>query len=339
MAVMGKPGDVVAVVVSVGLIGSAGWRVVTAGSGPAAEASEVASIETSDAVLESAAKLIREGKTEQAATVLRAAVREHPDEQAFRVSLARALVLLDDSAEGYRQYEAALAIGPRPAELEFQAGTVASMAGLPERAIEHYSAARSAEPGHPDYPLYLGQVKLATGELDEARASLLAAALLDEERAVVWGTLAEIALRKNEATLAVQHAARARELEPRVTAWRLIEARALKRAGDAERALAVLDGVEPADAGSASVLRLASECLGLLGEPAEAARRYTEVASVRTGEGVAALALEASTWNERAGDVTAAIEMADRAVLLAAQADEAEVGERAAKRAERLRGG
>ncbi|MEN0021282.1 MAG: hypothetical protein AAF747_10400, partial [Planctomycetota bacterium] len=122
-----------------------------------------------------------------------------------------------------------------------------------------------------------------------------------------------------------------------VTAWRLIEARALKRAGDTERALAVLDGVEPADAGSASVLRLASECLGLLGEPAEAARRYTEVASVRTGEGVAALALEASTWHERAGDVAAAIELADRAVLLAAQADEAEIGERAAKRAERLR--
>ncbi|MCL4742506.1 MAG: tetratricopeptide repeat protein [Phycisphaerales bacterium] len=279
-----------------------------------AEGDRPASARTVEAVLRAAADYMQAGERAKAEAVLSAAVREHPANPDLRLAFGEVLVALGRPGEAYREYEAALASGADGAATHFAAGTVASMAGLPERAVEHFSAAQAADPTRADYPLYLAQVQLRQGDVQRAKVNLLLAARLDEGRAVVWGTLAEVALRENKPDLALQHVARAREIEPRVTAWRVVEARALNRLGEPERALLALRGIEGADARSLPVLRLMGECYGLLGTPADAAREFALASDARPGD--AELAFEAATWLERAQDAESAMRYAVRAAEL-----------------------
>ncbi len=269
---------------------------------------------TVQAVLRAAADYMQAGERAKAEAVLSAAVREHPANADLRLAFGEVLVALGRPGEAYREYEAAIASGADGAATHFAAGTVASMAGLPDRAVEHFAAAQAADPTRADYPLYLAQVQLRQGDVQRAKVNLLLAARLDEGRAVVWGTLAEVALRENKADLALQHVARAREIEPRVTAWRVVEARALNRLGEPERALLALRGVEGADTRSLPVLRLMGECCGLLGKPGDAAREFAQASDASPGD--AELAFEAATWMERAEDVAGALAFARRAAEL-----------------------
>ena len=279
-----------------------------------AEGERPASVRTVEAVLRAAADYMQAGARATAAAVLSAAAREHPSNPDLRLAYGEVLVALGRAEEAYREYEAALACGAEGAATHFAAGTVASMAGLPDRAVEHFAAAQAADPTKADYPLYLAQVQLRQGDVQRAKVNLLLAARLDEGRAVAWGTLAEVALRENKPDLALQHVARAREIEPRVTAWRVVEARALNRLGDPERALLALRGVEGADARSLPVLRLMGECYGLLGRPADAAREFAQASDARPGD--AEMAFEAAVWLERAQDAKSAVRYANRAAEL-----------------------
>ncbi|MCW5776821.1 MAG: tetratricopeptide repeat protein [Phycisphaeraceae bacterium] len=290
-----------------------------------AEGDRHAPARTVEAVLRAAADYMQAGERAKAEAVLSAAVREHPANPDLRLAFGEVLVALGRPGEAYREYEAALACGADGAAVHFAAGTVASMAGLPDRAVEHFAAAQAADPTKADYPLYLAQVQLRQGDVQRAKVNLLLAARLDEGRAVVWGTLAEVALRENKADLALQHVARAREIEPRVTAWRVVEARALNRLGEPERALLALRGVEGADARSLPVLRLMGECYGLLGRPGDAAREIAQASDASPGD--AELAFEAATWMERAGSPDEALRLARRA-MEAGHAGAAEIAAR-----------
>ncbi|MEM7756296.1 MAG: hypothetical protein AAF297_11735, partial [Planctomycetota bacterium] len=105
------------------------------------------------------------------------------------------------------------------------------------------------------------------------------------------------------AEIARDMARRARELEPTVTAWRVIEARASNRLGDADTALILLGGVGPESATNDGVLRTKGEAFGLLGRPGDAARMYAE----------AGRPYDAAVWFERAGEIESAITAARRA--------------------------
>lgn len=270
--------------------------------------------EATEAILVSVQQHVRAGDHGQAAAILEEAVRSYADQQELRIALAETYVALNRSGDAYEQFIAALTIGPRDASIEFAAGTMARMNNRFDLALEHYSAAQNAEKSNPTYPLYLAQMQRKLDLTEDAKVSLLRVVALQPENAIAWGTLADIALAENKIDLALQHVARARELEPRVGAWRLIEARALKRQGKPEQALLVLDGLSDLDRQQLHNVRLIAECNAMLGKRQEAVACVVDASRARPGD--ADLALEAAIWLYNAGDKDAARTFATRAYTL-----------------------
>lgn len=301
---------------AVALVGAASVLIVLAvrqkAGGPARANGSTGSraAESIRAALDSAGVYQTQNDLPKAESVLWAAVQQWPTDQELRLALGEVLVARGEHAAAYEQYEKALAIGPRDATIEFSAGTLASMAGMPERAVEHYAMAQTADPTEPQIPLYLGQVQLRLGQVEEAKASLLRAANLDPDSAVAWGTLADVQLRENNVSLALQLIAKARALQPTVPTWRLIEARALKRDNQPERAVGTLLGVPPGERRDPAYLRLLAECYGMLERPGDAAAQYREASDALPSD--AELAYEAARWLDLAGDRSAALGYAQR---------------------------
>jgi predicted Zn-dependent protease len=266
------------------------------------------------AALDSARVYSKRVEWKKAESVLRELTKQYPMEQEVRVALAESLVAQKRPKDAFEQYEKALAIGPRDAQLEFAAGVAASSGGLPERALEHFSMAQAGDPLVSAYPLHLAMVQRKLGQTDASKASLLRAANLDPDNAFAWGTLADIALAENNVGLALQHAAKARTLQPESKEWRLIEARALKRKGEPEKALMVLLPMDVSQRREPMVARQMAECYGLLGKTLEAAGVLAEAANAAGTD--AKLAYDAAVAFERAGEKTHALEWAKRAAML-----------------------
>lgn len=282
--------------------------------GAGAEAAKIADPARFQVITKAAAEHEREQRFEAAEAVLRGGVDEYVEDQQLRVALAEYLVRRGRFAEAYGQYVAALTIGPRDPALEFKAGMMASVTGEHERAAEHFGAAQRGDPTEPTYPLYLASAQLKLGQLDDARANLVRATVLDESNATAWGTLAELELRTNEPTLAVQHARKARSGDPKEPAWKLLEARALKRTGEPEQALMLLGTLDEKVRDQVEYLRTIGECLAMLDRREDAADRYSVAADRHPEDAV--LAYEAAVWAERVGRIDRARELAGRAAKL-----------------------
>ncbi len=272
------------------------------------------SFKTAEDVLSAAQHATMERDLPRAEAILFRGIEQYPTDQDLRVKYAETLVGLKKIPEAYEEYVAALAIGPRTHELEFAAGTMASMSGQPARAVEHFNAARTAQPNNPVYALYLAQVQRKQGDLDAAKANLLMVTTMRPDDATAWGTLADIALQENNLDLCLQHIEKARELQPASREWRLIAARAHKRKGDAERALIVLNGMDPAAKHEPVTVRLIAECYAMLERPADAGRVLAEASDATPGN--ADLAYEAATWYARAEETEKALTYARRAISL-----------------------
>jgi len=285
-----------------------GWR--APGPPPTAQPAEDRLL----AILKSARAYALQGEPGKAEAIYREALAQFPSTQALYLGYADFLMAEHRVGEGYAQYEKALAVGPRSAEVEFQAGVSAGLASRPDRAVEHFAAAQALEPGSAEVALRLGQAQMKVGEDDAARATLVRALKLDEDRAIAWGMLAEISLRQNNAAMALQHVEKARRLEPASLAWRLIEARAHRRGNDPRRALEVLAGIDEGDRLNEAVVRVMAECYGMLSRPADAAALYARASDASPG--TPGLAMEAASWFERAGDAEAARRYAARAADL-----------------------
>ncbi|VAX42668.1 hypothetical protein MNBD_PLANCTO03-331, partial [hydrothermal vent metagenome] len=204
--------------------------------------------------------------------------------------------------------------------------TLASQLGRLDRAEEHFATAQATDTADARFPLYLAQVQVRQGRIPEARKNLLLATRLDETLAVAWGTLAELSFRGNEPNVAIQLVARARQLEPRVAAWRVIEARAKNRIGKPAEALVALGGISEAERRQLPILRLIGQCYGMMGKPAEAMHEF-EAALVHDPDN-SDLLFETALWCERAGEPGKALGYARRAGDLGNEAG--------AKMAERL---
>lgn len=308
-------GLVVVVLVAAGFAFRAAWTGASSGGTQGtANASKSATPAAVQAIIESAQAYVRRGEVQTAETVLAAAVGQYVECQELHVAYADVLLAQRKTVEAYAEYERALAIGPRGAELEFTSGNAASMAGKSERALEHFWAAQTADPANARYPLYLAEIQLKLNQTDAAKASLLRAANLDPNQAVAWGTMAEVALRENKLEISLQHIARARKLEPEVVAWRVIEARALARKGEPQKALDLLIGLNDADRFQDPVLKLIAECCGMLRKPGDAAAVYAKASDAAPGD--AALAVATAEWFQKAGDKEQALAFAKRAAHL-----------------------
>ncbi len=267
-----------------------------------------------DAILNAVLPLRNAQEWGKCEAILQEGIRQYPEEQVLYLQLAEIYGIQSRSAESYAMFVKALAIGPREAEIELAAGTVANAAGKLDRAVEHYQAAQAARKNDWQPSLFLAQVQMKQGEFEAAKKNLLLAAGAKPDLAVAWGSLAEVLLRQNAVGPALQNIAKARELEPENLSWRLIEARALKRDGKPEAALQLLIGLDDAVKLEQGVLPIMGECFGLLKRPADAAAQYARVSDRFADK--AEIALEAARWYERAGDNANAITYAKRAEYL-----------------------
>ncbi len=250
----------------------------------------------------------------KAEAVLRAAVEEHVEDQALRLAYAEVLLDLEKTDLAYEQYQAALAIGPRDAMTEFNAGTLAMATDQPDRALEHYSMARAADPTNAEIALFLGAVQHQLGMTSEAKASLLSSMQLDDTRAEAAAMLAQISLDENDTSLALRYIRQARIAEPTQLAHRILESRVLRRMNEPEEALTLLMALPPEQLYDPMILDICGACLGLLGRPADAAVLYED--AMNHDRSVAEFAYQAALWNERAGDGDKALELAKRASML-----------------------
>lgn len=278
--------------------------------------------------------MLRGGDFAGAAQRLQAMIESDGDEQGVRVAMAQAMLGLKDYKGAYEQYQAAIALAgaeaaPKPkvgatpgtiernpagAQLHFEAGTCAMQGGLGERAIEHYSTAQMLDPTEAKYPLYLGMVQARLGQDEEAVASLIRATRVKPELAEAWGTLSELELRRNHTGLALQHVEKARTLQPGVVRWRLVEARAMNRKGDAEKALALLTTLDDAARADKGVMALMAESYGLLKRAGDAAEMYAKAASGAPSD--TELNYQAAVWLDRVGDAKRSRRFAEIAASL-----------------------
>ncbi len=306
-------------------------RAIT-GAGPGlGEASPLAAQrEIEDAIRRSKQRLL-EQRPAEAEKIIRDALDRRPKDADLRVALAETLLVLNQPAAAYAEFNEAIGLRKDDADLHHAAGTVASVAGLVDRAEGHYRIAQTMAPGNPKYALSLGLMERKLGRLDDARATLLRAVKLEPGLAVAWGALADLSLEENNLEMAGHYVAKALEIQPDSPNWLLIQARLLRRQGEPERAAVMLAAISDAiGAPDAMILRERALCLGMLGRGAEAATLYAEACRVGHPDRVtlAELNYEAAVWHERVGETASAEDFARRAL---------ELGEgRAARLLERL---
>lgn len=269
------------------------------------------SSESVAALLGAAKSYIDQQDFPKAEAILRAAVREHADDQELRIAFGETLMRQKKFGEAYEQYSKALAIGPSEPKIEFLAGTLASQTGHLDEAGEHYRAAQAGDPSNAQYPLYLAQLQIKRERWEEAKVNLLLSIKLDGQNAVARGTLAEIFLRENKLDLCLQNIAEARKLQPELTRWKLDEARARSRQGEPQKALVLLSTLDRSERRDPEVLSLMAQCYGLSKRPGDAARIYAEASDAEPTN--AELAYQAAVWANKAGDRDAAARYASRA--------------------------
>ena len=275
---------------------------------PAATASDA----NLDVIIKAAADYAQQEQWGKSEAILKEAVAKYPTEQRVNLAYAECLLKLNKLKDSYAAYERAAALGEVDVRTQITMGTLANMNGRLDRAEEHYSMAMVRDKSNPDAPLFLGQILLKQNKLIEAKANLLIAGRLTPNRSVVWGTLAEIALRENKLDIATQHIKKARDLEPQIVEWRVIAARILNRQSKPEEALDQFVGLDDAARTQPATAQLLAETYGLLRKFPEAAACLARASDANRSRGD--LALEASLAAERAGDLPAAKALAQRAI-------------------------
>jgi len=262
--------------------------------------------------LEQAATYIADGEPDMALAILEPLASRADRDREVRVALAQAYLAVDDHQAAYDQFAQAITLANRTdPQLHFAAGTLASRLRLQVEAIGHLRVAHEADPSNPQYALFLGQAELEAGNYAPATAALVRARHSSPDDPRIWGMLAEIALRENKSEMALQHAGRARHHDPKNDAWKIIQARALNRMGDAGKAVIVLGSLSEGAKTTKPVLRLAGECYGMLKQPGEAATLYRAASDARPKD--PELAFETAVWLDRAGDRPTALAYARRA--------------------------
>ncbi|MEO1007795.1 MAG: tetratricopeptide repeat protein [Planctomycetota bacterium] len=307
-------GSIAVGTLSIGLIAALAVFWQTGKPGPlvaSAATPSALSVEEIDRTIEQGRTLIADGTPEQAVPLLEQLVDVVPTDRDSRVALGQAYLAAGRDDQAYQQFAQTLRDGPPDAQLQFAAGTLASKLGQPRVAIGHLRTAHDADPSNPDYALFLGQAELKEGRLDQARAALVRSTHARPEDARAWGMLAEIALRENRPEMALQHVGRARHHDPENDAWKIIQARSLKRRGEAAQATAVLGTLSDQAKLSKPVVRLAGECFGMLKRPDQAAALYRLASDAKPKDGE--LAFEAAVWLDKADQRPIALTYAKRA--------------------------
>lgn len=285
-----------------GAAGASGASGASDASG-ATSASGAASIDNIPEAIKASNEYLNRNEPMAAATIMQRAIEKFPEDQRLRVQLAKVWVLARKPELALEQYTEAIRIGPPAAALHSDLATVANAAGRLDLAAEHYAIAAARDPAAPLYPLYLAMIQIKQGERTKAQANLLRALKLDPNMGEAIGTLGELQFQENNLELAAQQIARARELQPQVMKWRVVQARILTRQNRPEDALALFAGLSAHERTSSDVLAAMAMAHGMLKAPARAAALYAEVrAAMPASSAVGEWLYEESQWRRRAGE-------------------------------------
>lgn len=302
---------VLAALAAVGVYGVLQLARSTPNDAKASTTAAPATLSASARAMQEADALIAAQKPEEAATVLTRAVEADTRNQDLRVALGRAFIGQKKFAAALEQYEAAIKLGFDSPEFRMEVGTVANSAGKPDVAATHYSVASSKRPDDYQAAFYLASMQSKLNRLTDAKVSLLRVVKLNPNLAEAWGLLADVELRDGNPGIALQHIAKARAIQPDALMWRIVEARALKRANKPAEAEAVLVGLAWEDQRKPEILTLLCESLGMQGKAADAAALATRAAKDEPKN--AELQYQAALWCQRAGDNAAAKKFAKAA--------------------------
>jgi tetratricopeptide (TPR) repeat protein len=261
--------------------------------------SSSAPIQTIEQVLESVQVYVSSEDYPPAIAILKSAIARYPLDVDLRFALGDLYMMTQEYPLAYEQYVAAIehSEGTLP-EAQFTAGTLANMIDQPEMALVHYQTALDAAPNNADYALYLANIQFKLNKLDEAKASLAIAARLAPDRAMVFGTWAQIALRQNKLSIASQQIDKARQLEPTNSAWIILDAKIQKRLGDPDRAIELLTSLTDSSLDDPEAMKLLAESFGMVGRLEEAASRMIDYATRHNEDAQAAF--DAAIWSQRA---------------------------------------
>lgn len=310
---------VVIVVLLLALVGL-GVMVVNQSGKPAAPVNPNTSdaytkpIETINAATDAAQVYVRQGQYANAGIILDRALTKFPQDQQLHIMLTGVLVAQKKNVEALEHMEKAIEIGPSSAGLYYETGVVANTAGKTERAAELFNLAQLKDPKDPRFPFNLAMIQIKQGNDAAAQASLVRAVKLKDDFAEAWGTLAELALKNNEVSLAMQHIERARAVQAEAARWRVIKAKILKRENKPAEAIDLLQGLSPEEQVKSGALPTLADSFGMLHRPLAAARAYANAAlwSNKDPE----LFYQAAIWFDRGGDHLTARDNARYAVDL-----------------------
>jgi tetratricopeptide (TPR) repeat protein len=266
---------------------------------PTASQSSTAPLQTIEQVLESVQVYVSSEDYPPAIAILKGAIARYPLDVDLRFALGDLYMMTKDYPLAYEQYVASIehSDGAVP-QAQFTAGTLANMIDQPELALVHYQTALDADPNNADYAIYLANIQFKLNKLDEAKASLAIAARLAPDRAIIFGTWAQITLRQNKLTIASQQIDKARKLEPTLPAWVILDAKIQKRLGEPERSIELLTSLPEAALDDPEAMKLLAESYGMIGRSDEAASRMVDYATAHNDDAQAAF--DAAIWLQRA---------------------------------------
>ncbi|UCD75360.1 MAG: tetratricopeptide repeat protein [Phycisphaerales bacterium] len=314
-----------------------------AADAPAAVAATVGTEEI-DTALAATESYLASGQITEAEAIIAVLVRKAPDhararEMYGRVLLSRAIASAqagdseaasDHFKAAYDQYDAATALESDSAGLHQSAGEIAHSVGLMDEALRHYRLAGQLDPLDMRPPLYEAQVLIAQGGLDDAEAALNRVLALDPDEPVAHGSLAMVALGREDYASALEHIAQARRISPHDLRFRAQEAKIHRRRGEPREALQLLVGLSAAERVDAAVTFEIGTSYGLVGEHERAAEAWEHrLKSVPEAPDAAVTAARAGAERLKAGQREQAWFWLERARLLAPDAPEVVALERA----------
>lgn len=268
----------------------------------------LAGTESVEEILGAVQVYVRNEDFQSAQRVLENAVATYPSDQELRLGLGDLYLLTNQIGMAYEQYLAGIEIGPETWAAHFTAGTIANTLDQPEIAESHYLSAMRLDPANPDTPLYLAAIQMKLNKLTEAKANLAIASKLSPQNTRAYAMRAEIAMRENKPTIAVEQVRKARAIEPNTLGLILLEAKALRRMGEAQQAVDLLTALPLDQAMTPDAVKQLAESLGMLGRFDDAAARVMDAAERQPGD--ASLKFDAALWLQRAGRDDEAIEWA-----------------------------
>jgi predicted Zn-dependent protease len=246
-----------------------------------------------DAALAAAEQYLDGGDLASAETILVKLIEQAPDDYRAHELYGRVLFLQGvqaprrgngDTSTGlfekaYRHYRASVEAAGElepivAAGLNQSAGEIASAAGLPDRAVEHFRAAGRLDPTTPKHPLYEAQMLLQLERPAEARTALERALTLDPDEAYAHASLALVALREGDEASAVRHVQEAREIDPDNLGIRIQEARIRRQCDQPRHALELLLALDERHRTQEAVTAEIAACYVILGQPLDAARAW-----------------------------------------------------------------